>query len=59
MNPSTLNRLIGLALRAVQADPTFRPVLDALNHARRLQKAGYPAHYVRLACCRALWLAEV
>jgi hypothetical protein len=58
MNPATLNRLIGLALHAVKVNPAFAPVLDALNHARRLQKAGYPAHYVRLACGRALWLAE-
>ena len=58
MNPATLNRLIGLALQAVKRDPAFAPVLDALNHARRIQKAGYPDHTVRLACGRALWLAE-
>lgn len=58
MNPTTLNRLIGLALRAVKADPAFRPVLDALNHARRIQNAGYSEPTVRLAVGRALWLAE-
>lgn len=57
MNPATLNRLIALALNATKADPAFKPVLEALNHARHIQKAGYPDHYVRLACGRALWIA--
>jgi hypothetical protein len=58
MDPQTLNQLIGLAMRAVRADPAFKPALLALNHARDLLRAGYGPATVRLAVGRAMWDAE-
>ena len=58
MEMRVLNSLIGKALTAAKTDPGFRAVVEALNHAKRLAKAGYPAHYVRLAVMRAVWIAE-
>lgn len=55
MELATLNRLIGLALRASQVNRArYAPAVNSLNAARRIAKAGGPAHEVHFACLCAL-----